>query len=166
MLEQIGSGERDQSAIPRPQYRPTTPRWRSLAAKRPEVAAELHPTRNEGLDPGEIGTGTRRRLWWRCHRCGHEWQASPNHRCKGKGHGCPVCGKRRTKEATIARNRAFQIPRERSIAVIHPDLLRDLHPTQNGKLDPYTVAAGSDRKLWWRCHDCRHEWQAAVGDRA
>ena len=28
------------------------------------------------------------------------------------------------------------------------------------------IAAGSGRKLWWRCSGCGHEWQVTVGSRA
>jgi hypothetical protein len=42
------------------------PRWRSLAVKRPELAAELHPTRNGDLDSYSVGPGSRRKVWWRC----------------------------------------------------------------------------------------------------
>jgi hypothetical protein len=45
------------------------PRWRSLAAKRPDMLALWHPTRNGNLDPWTIGpTSSAFRPWWRCSR--------------------------------------------------------------------------------------------------
>jgi Probable Zinc-ribbon domain len=75
------------------------PRWRSLAALRPYLAAELHPTRNRGLDPQELGLGSTR-VWWRCSSCGYEWRASIVHRASTEASGVrgrssvPVGGRR------------------------------------------------------------------------
>lgn len=55
--------------------------------------------------------------------------------------------------------------RWRSLGVRHPELLSELHPTRNGDLDPFAIAAGSHRKLWWRCLD-GHDWIASVYNRA
>lgn len=131
--------------------RPTkVPPERSLAAKRPELLPELHPKLNVNLDPHAIAAGSARKAWWRC-RLGHEWQARINDRSRGAG--CPVCAR-----STVRW-------RERSLAVKHPHLLAELHPTQNsGSVDPFAVAAGSNRKLWWRC-DAGHEWEATVAAR-
>jgi Probable Zinc-ribbon domain len=69
-------------------------RERSLAVLRPELAAELHPTRNGDLDPYSLGASAHQHVWWRCRYCGREWQA----RVAGRSHspgGCASCAKRR-----------------------------------------------------------------------
>jgi hypothetical protein len=166
MLAQIASGERDQSVLGNPST-PTVGRWRSLAVLRPDLMDEWHRTRNGGLDPYRIGQRTHLKVWWRCRECGHEWRVSPNERTSA-GKGCPACGRRRSIAATIERNRRFQVPRQRSLAVVRSDLIEEWHPVLNGELDPYTVAARSEQTVWWRCsyRDCGREWQAVVGDRA
>ncbi len=58
-----------------------------------------------------------------------------------------------------------RLPRWRSLAVNHPGLLAELEPSRNGDLDPYAVAAGSKRTLWWRC-ERGHKWRASVNNRA
>lgn len=45
------------------------------------------------------------------------------------------------------------------------DLLAEWHPTRND-LDPYAVGPGSERRAWWRCGDCGHEWDAVICERA
>lgn len=81
-----------------------------------------------------VGAGSTRKVWWRCARCGHEWRTTPwLHRLEGTG--CPVCGCRRTSEYKT------RVARERSLAVRHPELLAEWHPTRNDGLDPYTVGA-------------------------
>ena len=166
MREQIASGARDQSVLGGASP-PTVGRWRSLAVLRPDLMREWHPTRNVELDPYKIGQHSHRRVWWRCGECGHEWAASPNERTSA-GRGCPVCARRRSIAATVERNRRFRVPRERSIAIIRPDLLEEWHPDLNAGLDPFAVAAFSQRRVWWRCSNraCSREWQAAVTNRA
>ncbi len=158
MFEQIHSGQRDQSAIPRPGP-PTVPSWRSLAVLYPVLLAELHPSRNGDLDPYRTGAHTQRKVWWRCGGCGHEWMAEVHGR--SRGHGCPKCANRRT--AVALRKR--QALRERSLGTLRPDLLAEWHLTRND-LDPYAVGPGSERRAWWRCGGCGHEWDAVIYERA
>ena len=50
------------------------------------------------------------------------------------------------------------------LSVGNPGLAADWHPTKNGKLTPFDVAAGSDEKAWW-AGSCGHDWEAAIGNR-
>ena len=79
------------------------PRWRSLAERRPDLAGELHPTRNSDLDPYQLGLGSTRRVWWQCGRCGYDWQASISHRVL-RGGKCRRCT-----------GSSWDVPRERSL---------------------------------------------------
>jgi rubrerythrin len=66
---------------------------RSLAVKHPELASELDPTRNTDIDASSLGVASTRKVWWRCRRCGHEWQSTVANRSAGTG--CPACWKDR-----------------------------------------------------------------------
>ena len=125
------------------------PPERSLAARRPDLITQLHPKRNGDLDAHDISAGSTRGVWWRC-PAGHEWEARVTDRTRGAG--CPAC----------ARNQPA--PRERSLAVRRPELVAQLHPTRNGRVDPFALAAGSNRPAWWRC-ELGHEWEATVAAR-
>ena len=48
-----------------------------------------------GVFPDKITLGSNKKIWWKCHICGHEWQDSLNHRNGGRG--CPCCNKERKK---------------------------------------------------------------------
>ncbi len=133
------------------------PRWRSLAATRPDLAAELHLTRNGEIDPFTVAAQSKRKLWWRCGRCGHEWRDSTTHRSEGRG--CPSCAR------SVVLAAARLVSRERSLGVLNPMLAAELHPTRNGTLDPYTLGANAKQKVWWMCGGCGHEWRAVVGNR-
>lgn len=127
--------------------RPAT--GRSLAELHPDLAEELHPERNDGLEASSLSAGSNRIVWWRC-RHGHEWQARIFGRTGGSG--CPVCARAR-------------VATSRSLAVMCPTLGQELHPDRNGEIDPYEVAGRSNRLVWWRCSR-GHEWEARVSDRA
>lgn len=133
-------------------------RWvapgRSLAALRPDLVRELHPTRNGDLDPFMLARYSAQKLWWSCPRCAHEWRSSPQSRVGG-GYGCPRCAAVRRGDA----RRGASSP-ERSLAALHPGLVRELRD-----LDPVTLGPGSSTRAWWRCSDCGHEWSATIKKR-
>ncbi|HEU5376627.1 MAG TPA: zinc-ribbon domain-containing protein [Ktedonobacteraceae bacterium] len=53
-----------------------------------------------------------------------------------------------------------------SLAVTHPLLASQWHPTFNESLTPHQVAAGSHTKVWWKCpHGPDHEWPAEIVSR-
>lgn len=49
----------------------------------------------------------------------------------------------------------------------YPQLLKEWHPTKNGDLDPCLVAAGSSKKVWWKCQvtNCAYEWETYIKNR-
>ena len=64
----------------------------SLAEKYPEIAREWHPIKNGELLPTDITYGSNKKVWWKCSKCGCDWQVSVKTRT-GKRTGCPVCAK-------------------------------------------------------------------------
>ena len=125
----------------------------SLATTHPDLAAELHPTKNGDLRPQEIGAGSAKKLWWKCPKADdHEWQARPSKR-SGRGDGCPACAGKLTVPST-------------SIATTHPEIAAQLHPTKNGDLRPQEVGAGTHKRLWWKCPEADdHEWETTIHHR-
>ena len=55
---------------------------------------------------------------------------------------------------------------DNDLATKRPDLADEWHPTKNGDLTPRDVADGSEKKVWWKCNRCGHEWKAAIASRA
>lgn len=64
-----------------------------LATLHPELLKEWDYQKNIGLDPRKLLPGSGKKVWWKCSRCGHEWETMIASRTKG--HGCPVCAKHR-----------------------------------------------------------------------
>ena len=54
----------------------------SLLGKFPEIAHQLHPTKNGGLLASELTIGSSRRVWW-IDDFGYEWQDTVCNRTKG-----------------------------------------------------------------------------------
>jgi len=121
----------------------------SLAAVRPELAAQWHPTRNGELTPAEVLPGSGRRVWWHCEE-GHEWQTTPASRCRGAW--CQQC--------SYAADRRASEP----LSVTHPEYAAQWHPTRNDRLTPDRITYGSGRRVWWRCA-VGHDWQITVTSR-
>lgn len=55
-----------------------------------------------GVTIGEgcvIGAGSGKKVWW-LGKCGHEWQSTPNKRCKDNSQ-CPICYKERRSPSVV-----------------------------------------------------------------
>ncbi len=126
----------------------------SLAKLAPGIAAQWHPTLNGELAPDKIGTGSRRKVWWKCGRNPrHAWQATVAKRVHA-AHGCPLCSNHR-------------VGPDNSLAAKHPKLAAEWHPTKNGELTANMVVPGCSKRAWWKCDKgADHEWQTIVFHRA
>lgn len=118
---------------------------RSLAEANPALTSEWHPVKNIPLTPHDIPYGTRKKYWWQCPKNAlHSWEASPKRRQKT----CPLCN---------------------VLAVIHPKLSKEWHPSKNAclNLTPETIKAGSGTEVWWICpKNSTHEWLMKVSQRS
>lgn len=125
---------------------------KSLNCLFPKVAKEWHPTKNDPLLPEYFTPGSNKKVWWKCPKGDdHEWISTISNRTLGRG--CPICCNRKTANSN-------------SLAMVNPELAKEWHPTNNGKLTPYDVGAGSAKKVWWKCpKGDDHEWQAVVSSR-
>lgn len=122
-----------------------------------ELAATLHPTRNNELNVGVVPENYRKALWWKSLQCcGHEWQETIVERTLGRRpqagrghHYCPRC------KSVWG-----------SLAWLNPELAAEWH--EDNALTPWHVkpfSAGFVVK--WRCTaDPGHEWKASVIDRS
>ena len=68
-----------------------------LSTTHPDVSSEWHPTKNGETMPQHVLARSSKKVWWKCKKCGHEWETRIAHRCNGSG--CPACyNARRTKK--------------------------------------------------------------------
>lgn len=118
------------------------------------VLADWHPTMNDGLDPHTVKAGSNNDHWWKCpYGPDHEWEATAHNRIM-LGHGCPYCASKIT-------------ARSESLALTHPDIAAEWHPTRNGDRTPYDLTFGSHAAVWWVCARGfkTHDYQTTVRSR-
>jgi len=128
----------------------------SLAALYPELARQWHPTKNGKLTPDKVAAGSNKAVWWSCDKgTDHVWKGKPIDRARsiGESWGCPFCSGRKT-------------AKDRSFAVLHPNLAKQWHKKLNQPLSPKDFLPMSNKIIWWQCSEnSNHIWQAPVGSR-
>ncbi len=119
-----------------------------LATLFPELAAEWDES-NRPLMPDMVSRKANREVTWKCHRCGQTWRSRIADRTDG--HGCPVCAG----EKLVGGINDF--------AAGYPDLAAEWSDRNEGS--PREAWPKSRRNVWWRCHQCGHEWRAVINSR-
>ena len=122
----------------------------SLAVQVPALEAEWDTEKNAPLKFADLTIGSHKKVWWRC-PAGHSYDSVVKSRVQGTG--CPVCAGR------------VVLPEENSLAALYPALTAEWDAEKNAPLLPTQVAAGTLRKVWWKC-DRGHSWQSAVASRS
>ena len=126
----------------------------NLADNNPELLEEWDYEKNSELDPRHLTDKSNKTAYWICKKCGYKWKSIIANRAKGVG--CPVCSGRVTVKGI------------NDLGTTHPSLLLDWNYVKNGNhgLSPFSVSKGSEKKAFWKCHKCGHEWKACIYSRA
>ena len=114
------------------------------------MMAEWDYEKNKNVNPEFISLHSNRKFWWKCNKCGYEWRVSPAHRARG--HKCPVCVGQVAKKGV------------NDLLSQEPELAKEWNYEKN-ELHPDEVTTGNNKKVWWICSKCHHEWQATVYSR-
>lgn len=122
----------------------------------PDLLLYWHPTKNQGIAPGEVTIKSFRKVWWKCPKgVDHEWQNSVRYVVDkdGKYTGCPFCNNKRVSITN-------------SLSTKYPELASQWHPSRNGSLLPSGVTYTSSKSVWWQCDkDPSHVWKRPVSQR-
>lgn len=81
------------------------PSCESIAVLRPDLAAQWHVQRNEGLSAENVTLGSHKKVWWICSAdAQHVWVATVRNRVSGTG--CPECLRKSSqkKKAAVAKD--------------------------------------------------------------
>ena len=120
-----------------------------FASLSPEIAAEWSEKNHD--KPSNFTNHSPHFAWWKCRKCGYEWQAKIADRVK-RGCGCSNC-----------LGRVFK-PGVNDFATKHSDIAKEWSD-KNGDLTPTSVWPKSRQKVWWKCKTCGYEWQAVIDSR-
>jgi len=120
-----------------------------LAIKNPELASEWHSSLNGDLTPYDVTPNSNKKVWWQCSKNSkHKWSTSVKAR---KITNCPYC--------------SGNLPSEDyNLLVMNYELCKEWDYNKNEKR-PEEYTPGSMTKVWWKCNDCEHEWEAAIKER-
>jgi len=125
----------------------------SLAALRPDVAEQWHPTRNGGSTPWDFLPQSNQFAWFACPKSAlHDWKSRIQHRVVYDSR-CPYCAGQKA----CADN---------CLAFLRPDIARELDPVRSG-FTADDVTQGSGRQAAWICATWgeEHRWTAIIGNR-
>lgn len=67
--------------------------YNDLKTLNPNLAKEWDYEKNGNLKPEHIASHSGKKVWWKCSKCKHEWQATIINRSRKNGTGCPICYK-------------------------------------------------------------------------
>lgn len=110
----------------------------SLAALKPILSEEWHPTKNGKLTPHEVTCKKGVKAWW-LGKCGHEWEAIIGDRSNGGG--CPYCkGNHRVLKG------------HNDMWTTNPELAKLLANPEDG----HRYKQSSGARLDWKCSDCEN----------
>lgn len=121
----------------------------SLHSLFPELAKEWDDVKNK-ITPEMVSPFSSKKAWWLCKEKGHSWQAVIANRSKGSG--CPYCA---GKIVCV----------DNSLATINLVLAAEWDYEKNKGLTPDNVTVSSGKKVWWKCKEHCHSWQATIASR-
>lgn len=153
----------------------------SLAAKYPNIASELHPTKNGALSALDLRWDTNRKVIWQClQNRKHEWKGSVKQRTIGN-RSCPHCS-------------GYLVNDENRLSIVFPDLASEWHKkknrwlypefegtfklhtnrrlnlpanTKNRRIRASDVSFKSTEEVWWQCSaSSLHIWKDEIYGRA
>ena len=73
---------------------------KSFIDAKPELLNEWHPTKNGEMSPKMFSAGSNQKVWWKCSKCSHEWNASVSNRVR-MGSNCPKCARARQRKRVL-----------------------------------------------------------------
>ena len=123
--------------------------FNDFLSKFPELALELHPTKNTEVDFSQVIGAPKRKVWW-LGKCNHEWAAELLNRAGGDG--CPYCSGNKV----LADFNDF--------ASKYPHHVKEFDFKKN-LFTPEEFTSGSNQKAWWVCVK-GHSWECSFKDKA
>lgn len=131
----------------------------NLLVYHPDICKEWDYELNCDEKPENYTPVSGKKVWWKCQKCNHEWQATIGNRTRGNG--CPKC-------ADILRRNNFNdsiVKKNGSFADNYPELLEEWDYNKN-VVSPENISSHNKIKVWWICKKCNSEWNASVSNRS
>jgi hypothetical protein len=120
-----------------------------------------HPTKNNKLTPRDVSKGTPKKYWFQCDVCTHDFDSSLA-KISGLNTWCPYCSQKicNEEECTHCYNNSFASYKNKTA---NGKLkVTCWHSTKNNKLTPRDVAMSSNKKYWFQCDVCTHDFNSSL----
>ena len=124
--------------------------YNDLKTLYPQILNEWDYNKND-ITPDSIKAGSLKKVWWLC-KNGHSYKCSPYHRIKGIA--CPYCSNRKI---LVGYN---------DLQTVHPDLAKEWNYELNDGLLPSQVMQYSNKKVWWKCPNCKKDYLCNIAHRS
>ena len=123
----------------------------SLSAKCPDVATEWDYEKNAPLTPDLVPHRSGKKAWWIC-KNGHSYSSVIASRTGDEKCGCPYCAGKKLLSGF------------NDLKTIRPDVAAEFDEQKNG-ISASEILWCSNKKMWFKCSRCGHEWQSKVSNR-
>jgi len=123
---------------------------KKLVQVAPELLKEWDYEKNV-IKPEDVSACSHYDVYWKCSK-GHSYKLSPALRTK-QHQNCPYCASKRILKGF------------NDLPSLYPDVVKEWNYEKNGDLNPDDFMASSNKKVWWKCSKCGHEWSAKICNR-
>lgn len=128
----------------------TLKQW-CLKNNKMQLLNEWDYDKNGDLKPVDVTAGSGRKVWWKCKKCGNEWQATINNRTNGECR-CKICS-------------GIEVYKgHNDLATTHPEIAKQWNKEKNGALHPSGIRFNSSKRVWWICEN-GHEYDMPIAKR-
>ncbi len=135
------------------------PGYNDLFTTNPELKDEWDYAKNNSakISPLTLSSGSNKKAYWICKKCGHSWKALVSTR--SIGYGCPECGKQKNQL-----NRLKTMAANNPLFEKFPELQKEWDFEKNKGMDISTLPASSNKYAWWKC-DKGHSYRCQINSR-
>ena len=122
-----------------------------------------HPTKNGNVKPRDIFKGTHDKYWFKCPNkdCNHDFEIGICHITSKDNSWCQYCCipvkmmckfNFPFKDCNFCYNNSFA----------SHEKAKYWHPTKNGDITPRDIFKGTDKKYWFKCPTCKHDFEKVL----
>ena len=130
----------------------------SLAKKYPELLKEWDYNKNF-CEPDKIPYTSHKIVWWKCSKCGREWENSVRNRTIHNQ--CCIC---EVGETISKKVKESYLNKNGSLKDNLPVFLKEWNYEKNAQIGLYpdSVSPYSQQEAYWHCPRCGHEWKQKI----
>jgi rubrerythrin len=128
----------------------------------PNISKQWDFNKNVDIDINDISSKSGQRVWWICSHCGESYQAKVCAIVNGSGKCiCSTCYRKLLPQIKVD----SYVQSKGSFAEHYPQLLREWCYELNIDIEPTKLTDSSNKKVWWTCQVCGHQWKAKIAKR-